>query len=91
MPTCSPSRYTELVNLSQDAGAQRGDISTLAKRVKAEASEEAQVQLLANEREALSDQISSTSCRQRKAAGGKAGQAVAQPVPRRHRQSRDRR
>ena len=49
--------FGELVTLSRDAGLSAGDVKNLAKRAKAESSEEAQLRLLANEREALSDQI----------------------------------
>jgi hypothetical protein len=49
--------FAELVTLSRDAGLSSGDMSNLAKRVKAESSEAAQLQLLAHERDALSDQI----------------------------------
>jgi DNA-binding transcriptional regulator YhcF (GntR family) len=49
--------FAELVKLSHDAGLSSGDLTNLAKRVKAENSEEAQLQALASERNALSDQI----------------------------------
>lgn len=49
--------FGELVRLAHDAGLSSGDLNNIAKRVKAETSEEAQLKLLADERVALGEQI----------------------------------
>lgn len=49
--------FTELVKLAHDAGLSSGDLNNIAKRVKSETSEEAQLQLLTDERLALGEQI----------------------------------
>jgi hypothetical protein len=49
--------FAELVKLAHDAGLSSGDLTNIAKRAKAETSEAEQLQLLADERVALAEQI----------------------------------